>query len=104
MNWSRKLKTWQKWGISFGASHIIIYVFACVLVVYSCRVIGNCEGTLLLDLLEYPFYLLSLKILNLSGYEHFYSVIVMAFYPIIGTVAWSLIGCILGLFWEQSRD
>jgi hypothetical protein len=59
---------------------------------------------LLLDLLEYPLYLLLLKILNLSGYEHFYSTIVLAFYPIVGTVAWSSVGCILGLFWEQSRN
>jgi hypothetical protein len=98
MNRWRQLKTWQKWGVGFGIAHILIYISAALFISFSCKVVGLCEGGLLLDLIEYPFYLMLLKILNISGYDHFYPIIILGFYPIIGTILWSSVGCVLGLF------
>jgi hypothetical protein len=98
MNWWTQLKTWQKWGLGFGIAHIMIYVSAALLIGFSCKVVGLCEGGPLLDLIEYPIYLILLKILNTSGYDHFYPIIISGFYPIIGTILWSSVGCFLGSF------
>jgi len=101
MNWWRQLKTWQKWGIAFGGVHVGVYILTWGLVTFSCNVLGNCEGGLLLDLLEYPLYLI---VKNPVTMHRYYLLIVFAFYPIFGTVLWSLVGSVLALFWEMIKD
>lgn len=95
MNWWRRLKTWQKWGIVFGATHVFFYSSIFLLVLFNCKVIGNCEGGLLLVLFEYPLYAI---VQDWPMTDKNYVFITLFYFPVLGTFLWGLVGCAWGWF------
>ena len=96
--WNR-LKTWQKWGLVFGCAHLIVIILILLLVVYNRAYGGSGETGLLILLIDYPLYLLIDSIFP----RLMDSRLLLLFFLVFGTLAWTGIGILIGLVLGSRR-